>query len=59
MDTQEAWMRGKLAQSILANATGSTAIRALHEAQMALDGASIEEIADTRKEEENDVVQSR
>ena len=58
MDAQDAWRRGKLAQSILANATHETAIRALHEAQMALDGASIEEIADTRKEEDDDVVQS-
>jgi len=58
MDADEAWRRGELAQSIPANATHETAIRALHEAQMALDGASITEIADTRKEED-DVVQSR
>jgi hypothetical protein len=58
MDAQDAWRRGKLAQSILANAPRETAIRALREAQMALDGASIEEIADIRKEEGGDVVQS-
>lgn len=58
MDADDAWRRGKLAQSILANATHETAIRALREAQMALNGASIIEIADTRKEEDDDVVQS-
>ena len=49
MDAQEALRRVRLASSILSWAEPETAIRALVEAQMALDGKTLAEIVEARK----------
>ena len=50
MDAQEALARVRLASSILSWAEPETAIRALVEARMALDGKTLAEIVEARKE---------
>lgn len=50
MDAQEALRRVRLANSILSWAEPETAIRALVEARMALDGKTLAEIVEARKE---------
>ena len=50
MDAQEALRRVRLASSILSWAKPETAIRALVEARMALDGKTLAEIVEARKE---------
>lgn len=50
MDAQESLARVRLASSILSWAEPETAIRALVEAQMALDGKTLAEIVEARKE---------
>ena len=50
MDSKEALERVQLARSILNWADERTAIRALVEARMALDGKTLAEIAEARKE---------
>jgi hypothetical protein len=57
LDAGELWRRNQLAKSLLGSQRVKT--RAESEALMALDGATIQQITDSRKEEKPHVVQGR